>query len=237
MRNEASGPAKPKRYGRRQHWHISPEDVPMMKNSLACAALLATVFVSAQSAAATAQPGPPSDIVSCTACHGDNGEGNSSGVPRLAGQDAEYLGHALSLFKAGQRAGTVMPSIARGLDDASILRLAGEFSKMRAPSVDATGAPSSKASVKALAGQRLAQIGAPGTPACFSCHAAKGLGNGARFPAIAGQPYQFVVNRLQEFQARARKEAPQPGTMTAISATMNEQQIEEAAAYLSQLPG
>jgi cytochrome c553 len=205
-----------------------------MKNSLACAAFLATAFVSTHGAAAAAQPGPPSDIVSCTACHGDNGEGNSSGVPRLAGQNADYLANALTIFKAGKRAGTVMPTIARPLDDATIKRLAAEFSKLRAPSVDAAG---TRPASQILAGQRLAQDGAAATGACFGCHAAQGLGNGDRFPAIAGQPYQFVVNRLREFQARARQQAPQPGTMTAVAATMDEQQIEEAAAYLSQLPG
>jgi cytochrome c553 len=86
-----------------------------------------------------------------------------------------------------------------------------------------------------LAGRRLAQTGADNAAACFSCHAAQGAGNGARFPRIAGQPAQFVIDRLHEFQARAREKTPQPGTMTAVAATLEEQQIQEAAAYLSQL--
>jgi cytochrome c553 len=70
---------------------------------------------------------------------------------------------------------------------------------------------------------------------CFSCHAAQGKGNGARFPGIAAEPVQFVINRLHEFQARARGTTPQPGTMTAVAATLDEKQIEAAAAYLAQL--
>jgi cytochrome c553 len=63
----------------------------------------------------------------------------------------------------------------------------------------------------------------------------EGKGNGVRFPSIGGQPGQFVIDRLHEFQTRARQKAPQPGTMTAVAATMDEKQIEAAAAYLSRL--
>ncbi|WP_236002155.1 c-type cytochrome [Paraburkholderia elongata] len=38
--------------------------------------------------------------------------------------------------------------------------------------------------------------------ACFSCHAAGGKGNGARFPSIAGEPAAFAVAHLHEFKAR-----------------------------------
>jgi cytochrome c553 len=54
-------------------------------------------------------------------------------------------------------------------------------------------------------------------------------------PAIAGQPAQFVVDRLHEFQQRAREKTPQPGSMTAVSVGMSEEQIRAYAAYLSQL--
>ena len=78
-------------------------------------------------------------------------------------------------------------------------------------------------------------MGAANVDACFSCHAALGKGNGARFPSIAAEPAQFVINRLQEFQARAQGTTPQPGTMTAVAAKLDARQIEAAAAYLAQL--
>jgi cytochrome c553 len=85
-----------------------------------------------------------------------------------------------------------------------------------------------------MAGTQLAETGAaPDVPACFSCHAAGGKGNGARFPGIAGDPAAFVVARLHEFQARAKGKTPAPGSMTAVAATLSDTQIEEAAAYLS----
>jgi cytochrome c553 len=142
------------------------------------------------------------------------------------------MAHALSMFKAGTRNSAIMQPIAQGLSDTQIRELADYFSKQEAPVVDA-GATSSPQLL--LAGRQLAQVGAGNVAACFSCHAELGQGNGARFPRIAGEPAQFVINRLHEFQARAQKATPQPGTMTAVAATLDESQIKEAAAYLSQL--
>jgi cytochrome c553 len=161
-----------------------------------------------------------------------HGEGASTGAPRLAGQNAEYMSHALSMFKAKTRASPIMQPISMTLSDAQMSELANYFSKQTAPLADARAA----ASPQLLpAGKQLAQVGVANVAACFSCHGMQGKGNGARFPSIAGQPAQFVVDRLHEFQARARAKAPQPGTMTAVAATLDEKQIAAAAAYLARL--
>jgi cytochrome c553 len=196
--------------------------------TVAVASAFLTAHTSPALAGAAAQPGAPG----CVTCHGMRGEGASSGVPRLAGQNADYLDHALSLFKTGARAGALMQPIAQNLSDAEIRRLADYFSNQHAALADA-GASASPQLV--IAGKQLAEMGAVDKAACFSCHGAQGKGNGARFPSIAGQPALFVINRLHEFQARARGTAPRPGTMTAVAATLDERQIQEAAAYLSQL--
>jgi cytochrome c553 len=86
-----------------------------------------------------------------------------------------------------------------------------------------------------LAGRNLAEVGTSETPACFSCHGAEGQGNGSRYPRIGGQPEPFVITRLLAFQGRAKASAPQPGTMTAVAATLDAAQIREAAAYLASL--
>ncbi|HEX9433710.1 MAG TPA: c-type cytochrome [Burkholderiales bacterium] len=194
---------------------------------------LAGLLLSISLGTARAQPAPADAALPvCAACHGSQGEGGPNGVPRLAGQNADYMSHALSMFKAGTRASPIMQPIARNLSDAEIARLADYFSQQSPPLVRAAVSPSAQL---VLAGKRLAETGADNAAACFSCHAAQGAGNGARFPRIAGQPAQFVIDRLHEFQARAREKTPQPGTMTAVAATLEEQQIQEAAAYLSQL--
>ena len=184
--------------------------------------------------AASAQPAPATshDAALCISCHGVHGEGAPTGAPRLAGQNAEYMSHALSMFKARTRASPIMQPISQTLSDAQMVELAKYFSKQTAPFADA----SSAASPQLLqSGKQLAEVGVADVAACFSCHGVQGRGNGARFPGIAGQPAQFVIDRLHEFQARARAKAPRPGTMTAVAATLNESQIQAAAAYLSRL--
>ena len=173
------------------------------------------------------------DVALCGACHGMRGEGQPAGGARLAGQNADYLAHALSMFKAGTRKSAIMRPIAAGLSDAQMRALAVHFSQQQAP-VPASGTAFSPALVSR--GRQLAEAGAANLAPCFSCHGAKGQGVGARFPGITGQPAQFVIARIHEFQARARNAAPKPGTMTAVAAMMSESQTRAAAAYLSQ-PG
>jgi cytochrome c553 len=168
-------------------------------------------------------------IVVCASCHGAHGEGSSTGVPRLAGQDSEYLSHALAMFKAGTRASPIMQPIAQGLGDTDIQALSAYFSGQSAPAVD-RGVAASSALLES--GKQLV---ATGPVRCFECHGAEGRGNGARYPRIAGQPAQFVVDRIHEFQQRARQGTPKPGTMTAVSTQLSEDEIRAYAAYLSQL--
>jgi cytochrome c553 len=192
----------------------------------------ASVFLASHAPSALADPAAQLAASKCTACHGIHGEGAPSGVPRLAGQNADYMNHALSMFKAGTRASPIMQPIARDLSDTQIRQLVDYFSSQRAPRL-ATAISTATGIV--LAGQQLAEKGAANVGACFSCHGAHGKGNGARFPSIAAEPAEFVVSRLHEFQARVQGKTPPSGSMTAVAATLDESQVEAAAAYLSQL--
>jgi cytochrome c553 len=193
-------------------------------------AAAASVFLALHTTSALADPAAQMEVPQCTVCHGTHGEGTAGGVPRLAGQNADYMNHALSLFKTGMRASAIMQPIARNLSDMQIRQLADYFSAQSAPRAAASAAPQ-----LVLAGKQLAEKGAANVAACFGCHAMQGKGNGARFPSIAAEPEQFVINRLHEFQARAQGKNPEPGTMTAVAARLDAKQIEAAAAYLSQL--
>jgi cytochrome c553 len=195
---------------------------------------VASVFLFSHATSALADPTAPAAVSVCAACHGMHGEGAAGGVPRLAGQNADYMAHALSMFKAGTRASAIMQPIARNLSDIQMRQAADYFSQQSAPRV---ALPASASPDLLPAGKQLAEMGAADVAACFSCHGTQGQGNGARFPRIAAEPAQFVVNRLREFQARAQGRTPEAGTMTAVAARMDDKQIEAAAAYLSQLEG
>jgi cytochrome c553 len=124
-----------------------------------------------------------------------------------------------------------MQAVAQNLSDSDMHALAAFFSNQHPPLVKASQPPSPEL---VMAGKQLAETGAgTSVQACFSCHAAGGKGNGARFPSIAGEPATFTVARLHEFQARAKAAPAKPGTMTAIAATLDDTQIEQVAAYLS----
>ena len=204
------------------------------KRNTVIQSFVASACVALVSHTASAQPAPttPHDAALCITCHGAHGEGAPTGAPRLAGQNAAYMSHALSMFKATTRASPVMQPIAMTLSDAQMSELANYFSKQTAPLADA---PSAASPQLLQAGKQLAEVGVADVAACFSCHGVQGRGNGARFPGIAGQPAQFVIDRLHQFQARARAKAPRPGTMTAVAATLDESQIQASAAYLSRL--
>lgn len=191
----------------------------------------------AQTAAVGGSPGSnvtePAAAATCFACHGALGAGSTANVPRLAGKNPDYLAHALSMFKAGTRAGKNMQAVAHNLSDSEIHELAIYFSAQHPPRIHSMQPPAANL---VTAGQQLAETGAgPDVAACFSCHAAGGKGNGARFPNLTGQSETFFVKRLHEFQARAKVAALAPGTMTAVAAKLSETQIQQAAAYLSTL--
>lgn len=193
------------------------------------------VCMTAHLPARAATSNAPEDAATCVACHGTQGEGSTSGAPRLAGQNVQYLERTLTMIKAGTRTSPVMQPIARGLSDADIHELTSYFAGLHG-----ARPPTAAASPTDLvqAGKELAQVGTmtDPTPPCVSCHGLDGHGVGARFPSIAGQPAAFLVDRLHEFQARAKAKAPDLGTMTEVATHLNETQIGQVAAYLSTLP-
>jgi cytochrome c553 len=85
-----------------------------------------------------------------------------------------------------------------------------------------------------LAGATLAQKGGSGTPACMSCHGAKGEGQAAAgFPRLAGQSQAYLLKQLQAFAGGQRKN-PQ---MAPIASSLSAAQMRDAADYYASLPG
>jgi cytochrome c553 len=193
------------------------------------------VGIAAQWPARAATSAAPDGAATCAACHGARGEGSTSGAPRLAGQNAQYLEHALTMFKAGTRSSAIMQPIASRLSDGEIHALTTYFAGLEGARVPEAVVPRADL---VRAGKELAQVGAmtDPTPPCVSCHGLDLHGVGARFPSIAGQPAVFLVERLHGFQARAKAKAPDFGTMTEVATHLNETQIRQVAAYLSTLP-
>lgn len=67
----------------------------------------------------------------CAACHGAEGVSTVPSFPKLAGQNRDYLYHALKDYKSGKRKNPLMAGQVANLTDADMLDLAMYFSKQK----------------------------------------------------------------------------------------------------------
>lgn len=173
----------------------------------------------------------------CEVCHGADGRGFTGyyPIPRLAGQQVEYIQNQLQGFIERKRANTAAPAttnimfgVGHTLSPEMVKALATRFHNLNPPPVG--GAPSSNAA----AGKKIYQEGVEGTniPPCSGCHGDAAEGNG-EFPRLAGQLYPYVVRQLANWsKERAEKNAD---VMAPIAHDLTESQIEAVAAYVSNL--
>jgi cytochrome c553 len=98
-----------------------------------------TALVLVSSAVATTAYSQTVDIAAgkkraevCMACHGADGTSTSSpGIPRLAGQDRDYLLKALGAYRIGTtRTDETMTAMAKPLSDTDIVNIAAFFSSL-----------------------------------------------------------------------------------------------------------
>ncbi|URQ61592.1 cytochrome c [Pantoea alhagi] len=70
----------------------------------------------------------------CQACHGAEGKASVSLYPNLAGQNADYLQHALQAYRKGERSGgqaEVMKAFVSGLSDEDMADLAAYYQSLK----------------------------------------------------------------------------------------------------------
>ncbi|GLR08772.1 cytochrome C554 [Mixta theicola] len=70
----------------------------------------------------------------CQACHGAEGKASVALYPNLAGQNADYLQHALQAYKKGERSGgqaEVMKAFVSGLSDEDMADLAAYYRSLK----------------------------------------------------------------------------------------------------------
>lgn len=77
-------------------------------------------------AAVVEKPGKEKAAV-CAGCHGANGVSAMAMYPTIAGQQAEYIVHALEQYRSGERQNPFMSGIAAPLSDDDIAALADFF--------------------------------------------------------------------------------------------------------------
>jgi len=177
--------------------------------------------------------GPASPTVTiCLTCHGPAGEAMSATpgappIPRLEGQQAEYLAKQLREFKAGKRKNDLMKPVLASLGRRQFEELAAHFAGQtpdRGPSPDAS---------LAERGRILYEEGSTtrGVPACMGCHQAKGAG-APKYPRLAGQRQTYVVQQLNNFKQGARTN-DRAHVMRSIAANLTDEEMKALAAYLA----
>lgn len=173
-------------------------------------------------------------VVACASCHGKDGGGMAS-FPRLAGMDAAYLRKQLQDFDSGSRANAVMKPIASALSPADRTAMASYYAALPLPAA-LVGAAVPTA-LDTSRGALLATRGkwSKGVPACVQCHGPGGVGVGASFPAIAGQPSGYLASQLQAWQKGTRKNDPLE-LMQHLSRSLTDAEIKAVSDWFARQP-
>lgn len=172
----------------------------------------------------------------CSACHGVDGGGQAaSGNPRLAGLDAAYLEKQLGDFVSGARVSPVMQPTANALSAGERQALAAYYSQLPLP--PALAKPVTPLPPADSVGAVLATRGrwSSNVPACVQCHGPAGVGVGANFPPLAGQPAAYIEAQLTAWQHGTRHNDPLQ-LMQQLSRALSAQDIHEVAAWFAAQP-
>ncbi|WP_245452850.1 c-type cytochrome [Bradyrhizobium sp. C9] len=171
----------------------------------------------------------------CKTCHGLSGQGYRGyfPMPRLAGQQQEYLENQLRAFVERRRINPIMANVAHALSPSMVSGLSSHFQHLNPKPIG--GAPSHSSP----AGRQIFNEGLPeaNVPACSACHGSDGHGQN-EIPRLAGQLYEYMVGQLTGW-SKVRGQGTSVDTSAVMAPTahnMSRSQIEAVAAYVSTLP-
>jgi len=193
----------------------------MRFTSLVTAALGAAFFCVAAVALAQAAE-PPAKAVTCTTCHGPQGNSILPQVPALAGQTARYMYLQLRDFQEGRRTDPLMSTMVKDLTRDEMRELAAYFASQKHVALKFQADPEKAKLGKAKADETL----------CTMCHLGGFLGQN-EIPRVAGQSYDYIIKQLRDFKHRERTN--DAGNMTSVANTLSETDIENLAHYLAGL--
>lgn len=207
---------------------------------LTVAALLATSAAAfAQSVVPAAPPAPLLPLAqegdaergavlaeTCAGCHGVPGYRNaypSYHVPKLGGQNADYVEIALQGYRRGTRSHPTMQAQASSLTDQDIVDIAAYLAS-------AEGEPRTGKS----AADRLAiEEGRRKAVACVQCHGESGVAAAPQWPNLAGQHESYLEQSMLQYKTGARADV----LMQPLVAPLDETTIAQLAAYFAAQAG
>jgi cytochrome c553 len=202
------------------------------------AAMLAVALCTAGHAeergAPARQGGLEAKLEYCKTCHGLSGQGYLGyfPMPRLAGQQPQYIENQLRAFIERRRTNPIMFNVAHVLSPSMLTALATHFRHLDPRPLG--GAPRGSIAT----GKRIYEEGLPeaNVAACSACHGTEGKGQN-EIPRLAGQVYAYTVGQLTSWkQARGQGSAVDTSAIMAPTAhNLTRSQVEAVAAYVSYL--
>ncbi|HFD12517.1 MAG TPA: cytochrome c [Crenotrichaceae bacterium] len=165
-------------------------------------------------------------FVMCAGCHAIPGYSNAFPrfqVPKLGGQQADFLLSALKSYAKGERNHASMNGTAMSLSDQDMLDITAFLSDLAfSENIDRNevfGDP--------VAGKKKAKN-------CATCHGNKGKSSSPGFPNLIGQYETYLIHSLTQYKMGKRKNP----MMTGMTAALSEEDIKNIAAfYASQKKG
>lgn len=212
-----------------------------MLRSLATAAVVFCAFVAsaatlAQPAAPPAPPPPPLSPIAlqgdpdrgevlaqtCAGCHGVPGSFNADPayhVPKLGGQNADYIEVALQGYRRGTRGHETMQAQASTLSDQDIADVAAFFA----------GFVGDAERGRSRASEAQIEAGRTKSTTCVACHGAEGVAAAPQWPNLAGQHESYLTVALEQYKNGTRADLVMGPLMTPLDDTA----IEELAAFFA----
>ncbi len=171
----------------------------------------------------------------CKDCHGVSAQGFNGyyPIPRLAGQQPEYLVNQLRAFIEHRRTNNIMFNVAHSLSPAMLNALSSHFASLHPPPIG--GAPRQLVAT----GRKIFEDGMPevNIAACAACHGPDATGSG-QIPRLAGQLYPYVIKTLTNWSKERGQNPTEPDTsaiMSPVAHSLNRSQVEAVAAFVSTL--
>lgn len=204
---------------------------------LALVAIALTVADRARGAERSAmhESNVPAKLAYCEDCHGPSGQGfyGYFPIPRLAGQQTEYLKNQLEAFVEHRRTNNIMFNVAHSLSPGMISALADDFHALAPPPLGGG------ARHLVPTGEKIFQNGLPETnvAACAACHGPNAQGSG-EIPRLAGQLPGYVFNKLVNWSKERGQIPSKPdisAVMSPVAHSLTRPQVEAVAAYLGYL--
>jgi len=173
----------------------------------------------------------------CHTCHGLDGGGDGTLVPRIAGMDTGYLVRQLGFYADGQRNHPRMTWLAGRLNTEERLAVSAYYAAMDFPKDKHGGKILPEPSCEIAKVYEIYHEGLPerALSSCASCHGETGLGLGGGNPPLVGQSAAYHAEQLRRWR-NGERYGDALNVMHDTASKLREDEISPLAAYIAYGP-